>query len=71
MKNIRCHIRDEGDPSVGIFPVVWEMECPFTKSDMDDEQLEWFREKVAELYGEFAEGHLIVQFDFEMIYDTD
>lgn len=71
MENIKALITDLGDSSVGIPTTSWEVECPFNKDSVDandKETLEWFRNKLKELYEDFAEGRLIVEYDFEMEY---
>jgi hypothetical protein len=50
---------------VGIFPESWIVECPFVKEDIDNDGLELFRKEIADLYSEFADGKIIVDFDFE------
>ena len=58
-------ITDEGDPSVGIFSQNWNIECPFNKDDVDQQNLEWFRFTISKAYGPFCEGKLIAMYDFE------
>ena len=69
MKNVKAIITDLGDSSVGIPQTYWEVECPFNTDSIDandKKTLEWFRNKLKELYEDFAEGRLMVEFDFEM-----
>jgi len=69
MQNIKAIITDLGDSSVGIPQTSWEVECPFNTDSIDandKETLDWFRNKLKELYEDFAEGRLMVEFDFEM-----
>ena len=62
---VKCFVSDMGDPSVGIFPQSWTVECPFYRENTDDDELEYFREEIAKLYSEYAEGRLVVIYDFE------
>ncbi len=65
---MKAIIKDGGDPSVGIFPRYWEADVPFTVSDVDMQTIEWFRKQLENLYGEFAEGKLTVDYDYELMY---
>lgn len=64
---IKCYITDKGDPSVGIWELHWELECPFDK-DADYDCREFFRDKIKELYKEFSEGKILVEFEDELKY---
>jgi len=55
-------VTDYGDSSVGISPQSWNVDVPFNK---EDENLEYFRTSILNLYGEFAEGRLSAVYDFE------
>lgn len=68
IKFVKCYVTDWGDASVGIFPVSWELECPFTTNGCDEEGYEFFRGKIRELYSEFSDGKIEVSFDFEKNY---
>ena len=54
-----------GDHSVGIFDHSFEVECPFEKNDVDSAELEFFRNSIAELYREFGDSKIHVEYDFE------
>ena len=41
-------ITDEGDPTVGMFPQSWNIECPIEET-ADGVDLIWFREKIINL----------------------
>lgn len=58
-------VEDRGDPSVGIFSQSFQIPCPFFKNDVEPDALEYFRDKIEELYGEFTERRVICQYDFE------
>jgi len=64
-EKVKAYVTDHGDPSVGLFPCTWEVECPFHKDD-DEETKEFFREHLSKLYGEFAEGKITIDFDYEL-----
>lgn len=53
---IKLVIQDKGDMSVGIFPQSWEIDTPFY--DINDDGMNWFREKMIEIYSEFADGKI-------------
>lgn len=68
MKNdiLKLIVRDAGDPSVGIFPTIWEVDAPFSREHDEPKDLNDFRNEVIKLYKEFAEGKLTVLYDFEI-----
>ena len=57
-------ITDEGDPTVGMFPQSWNIECPIEET-ADGVDLIWFREKIIDLYKEFCDGRIIAMYDYE------
>lgn len=63
MEKINAIVRFDGDDSVGIFPEVFEVPCPFF--DRNKEDLEFFREGLLNLYKEFGYGGCSVVYDFE------
>ncbi len=71
-------ITDWGDPSVGIWIISYEINCPFEKPDpdvilLDDDfnDLEWFRQQQIDIYKEYAQGKLTAAYDFELQIDDD
>lgn len=62
---VKAIVTDKGDPSVGIYECGWVVECPFYK-DEDVEVKEFFRQSLIKLYSEFADGRVLVDFDYEM-----
>ena len=58
-------IIDNGDSSVGINPVWFEIDCPFNRNEVDEETLEWFRAEQIKIYKEFCEGSCMASYDFE------
>lgn len=63
-------VTDTGDPSVGIFPCSWTVECPFYKDEEDENKI-FFRNHIQKLYSEFAEGRILVDFDYELEMKND
>lgn len=61
-------VNDPGDPLVGIFGSSFSIDCPFLP-DEDKEQLEFFRDRVIDLYREFSEGEPTAFYDFEADID--
>ena len=67
---VKLYVTDRGDQSVGINPVMWQVECPFTKKEIkrgavDKESLEFFRNEISKVFQEFAECKIIAEYDFE------
>lgn len=67
---VKAVVTDKGDPSVGIFPCSWTVECPFYK-DADQDSKEWFRKQIEKVYSEFAEGRILVDYDYELEMKDD
>jgi hypothetical protein len=65
------YIFNNGDPSVGIFTQQWEVQCPFNKEDLQDENDEdYFKEKILAMYQEFCEFKLYALYDYELKQDA-
>jgi len=62
----RLFIFDSGDPSVGIQSSQYIIECPFYKSDMEQEDLDWFKNEVSKVYKEFCEGRMTLEYESEI-----
>jgi hypothetical protein len=54
-----------GDESVGIWSAVFIIECPFEKEDIEPEDLEFFRNKIKELYEQYNDMGIRAEYDFE------
>jgi hypothetical protein len=63
---LKLYITDSGDPSVGMFPQTWEVDCPFAANEMTKEEMEEFRQSLRNLYKEFAFNNVSAQYDFEL-----
>tara|TARA_R110000868_G_scaffold12456_7_gene59517 strand:+ start:445 stop:645 length:201 start_codon:yes stop_codon:yes gene_type:complete len=62
---MKLYIKDEGDPSVGIFPQTYTVETPFTGGHEDKDDMEWFKSRMLDTYREFSEGSLILWYENE------
>ena len=73
--NCKLIITDAGDPSVGISPQSWEIECPFTKEYAEDNETQWgytFKDLIIGVYEEYCDGRCYAEYDFELKNrDTD
>jgi hypothetical protein len=65
MELFKIYVIDNGDWSVGIPPMHFEIVCPFM-SDEDDDIKEQFRKDVIELYKPYCEGRIDAIYDGEM-----
>jgi hypothetical protein len=63
---MKCIITDYGDSSVGLFPQEYEMDIPFQREDLDNDELEQCRNDIASFYSDYANGRISVLFDFEI-----
>lgn len=63
-------ITDQGDPSVGIFPQSWEIECPFW-SDEENDTKEWFLDQAVLLYREFCDGKCTAEYSSVLKHEKD
>ena len=61
----KLFITDHADPSVGLFPITYTIEHPFTKDEADKNLRDWFREHMETIYYEFSEGKITAEYDFE------
>lgn len=71
IKMTKLIITDKGDSSVGLFPEYWEIQSPFdidtdNISEDEKETLEFFRDKMIEIYKEFCNGKCLAEYDFEL-----
>ena len=63
---MKIYINDNGDQSVGVRAQQWEIQCPFEKSEVDKEDLEFFRNQMEIAYGAYCEGRMWSAYDFEL-----
>jgi hypothetical protein len=61
----KLFITDQADPSVGAFEESFVIECPFERVNIEDEELEFFKNAMIEAYQEFAFGKIVAEYDFE------
>lgn len=72
---IKLFITDKGDPSVGIFETGWVVEAPVYIKDTNNisedekEELEFFCEKMIEVYKEFCDGKCIAYYDYQLKFE--
>ena len=69
---MKLYLQDSGDPSVGMFPIDWDLDVPFHVEDEsnpteeEQEQLEEFRYSIMKAYTEYCEGRLRCFYRFEI-----
>jgi hypothetical protein len=63
---VKLIVTDAGDPSVGIYAVSWEVECPMEFDKNDKEELEFFRDAILAIYKEYCNGNCYGEYDFEI-----
>ena len=56
-----------GDPSVGVFPAEYEVECPFSIEDIDKDGLKLFKELIMSAYREFDCNYAMYDFEIEQM----
>lgn len=69
MESVVATITDLGDPSVGIFSASWTIQCPFNAQEASEEDLDYFRTTLKELYLGYCDGQTIVSFSCENLND--
>lgn len=57
-------IFDKGDESVGLFPTSYEIDCPFNKDDVEQADLDQFKETMVSIYKEY--DCQLAMYDFEI-----
>ena len=68
---MKLYIFSNGDPSVGIFPIQFEIECPFNREDLTNEYDEdYFKDSMLKLYQAFVEFKLYARYDYELKQDA-
>lgn len=58
-------IENSGDSSVGINDEWFEIQCPFERGDLADEDLQLFKKDMVKLYSNYCNGKVTALFDFE------
>ena len=71
MNYLKLYIWDEGDPSVGLFSQEWIIDCPFTKDEVDEENLDWFKKQILDSYKEYCQGRCVCMYEFELKYENE
>lgn len=62
-RKLKLVIEDSGDPSVGIMAQYWEVDFPFSKDDVSEEDMEFFAKNILSIYSEFSEGKLTSEYN--------
>lgn len=62
----KATIIDYGDPSVGIMQRDYSVDLPFELDEIEAGEREYARLLLAQFYGEFAEGKIVVHFQDEL-----
>lgn len=71
MNYLKLYIWDEGDPSVGLFSQEWIIDCPFTKDEVDEENLDWFKQQILDSYKEYCQGRCVCMYEFELQQENE
>ena len=61
---MQLYITDHADPTCGLFPQIFYLDCPLLDTD-DSEELEAFRTMAVDMYSEFSIGKITAVYDFE------
>jgi len=59
------YVTDSADPSVGLMPQTWEIQCPLD-IDSNPELLKEFKDGIADLYSYYADGRLFLWYEWEI-----
>jgi len=62
----KATVIDYADPSVGIMQRDYSVDLPFEFDEIENNERDFFRRKLSELYGPFAEGKIVVHFEDEL-----
>lgn len=62
---MKLHITDEGDETVGMLSITYTVDTPFPDRIDGGEDIEWFRDRMKEVYSEFAFGNLTLMYEDE------
>ena len=68
---MKLYITDHADPSVGINPQQWIIECPFDERNADAESFEFFRTEMIKIYLEFSDSKITAEFENELRYKDE
>jgi len=63
---MKLYVIEKGDLSVGIFDQIYELDVPFNREDLTQQEIEEFRESVEKLYQEYTSQKVYSEFDFEI-----
>jgi hypothetical protein len=64
---MKLYIFNNGDPSVGIFPDQWEIQCPFNREDlMNEHDEDYFKDEMLKVFQQFCEFKVYGLYDYEL-----
>lgn len=61
---MKLFVTAPGDPSVGIFPQTFSVDCPFDEH-ADQENKDWFRDQIAAVFLEMLDEKIWAEYDYE------
>ena len=64
-EHLALTVIDLADPSVGLGQAEWHVSCPFNLGEVDNDELEAFRQAAIEFYAPFADGKIIAFYSTE------
>jgi hypothetical protein len=62
---MKLFIFNAGDDSVGLNPIEYSVECPFERNEVEQNDLEYFRELQVNCFSEFLDLKVRGIYDFE------
>jgi hypothetical protein len=68
-KETILYVSDKGDSSVGIYEIEYKIKCPFNKNDVDYKELDYFKDKIMDLYQQYTDTKIIADYNHELIND--
>lgn len=57
-------VRDEGNRSLEIAPNTWVVPYPFCKEDADEDDMDFFKDRILDIYSNYGHGKLAAEYDF-------
>jgi len=63
---MKLFIFNNGDESVGLNPSEYSIECPFEQNEVEQNDLEYFKELQVNCFSEFLDLKVIGIYDFEL-----
>jgi hypothetical protein len=63
---MKLFIFSHGDPTVGLSPYEFTVECPFQLGEVDNDVLKWFKDLQLKAFQECLDCHVKAVYDFEL-----